>query len=54
MRSKHLFRYLLYLTVRFGNYEIDFSAVPALIADDLTFQLELPAPAEVIEAVQEN
>jgi len=39
---------------RFGNYEIDFSAVPALIADDLTFQLELPAPAEVIEAVQEN
>jgi hypothetical protein len=39
---------------RFGNYEIDFSAVPALIADDLTFQLELPAPPEVIEAVQEN
>ncbi len=39
---------------RFGNYEIDFSAVPALIADDLTFQLEPPAPPEVIEAGQEN
>ncbi len=39
---------------RFGNYEIDFSAIPALIADDLTFQLELPAPSEVIEAAQEN
>ena len=39
---------------RFGNYEIDFSAVPALIADDLTLQLELPAPSEVIEAMQEN
>jgi hypothetical protein len=39
---------------RFGNYEIDFEAVPTLIADDLTFKLELPAPSEVIEAVQEN
>src|SRR5260370_18485191 len=29
---------------RFGNYEIDFSAVPALIADDLTFTLEPPPP----------
>jgi TnpA family transposase len=36
---------------RFGTYEIDFSAVPALIADDLTFILE---PPEVVEAVQEN
>jgi len=39
---------------RFGNYEIDFEAVPTLIADDLTFKLELPAPSEVIEAVQET
>ncbi len=39
---------------RFGNYEIDFSAVPALSADDLTFQLEPPAPPEVVEAGQEN
>jgi Tn3 transposase DDE domain-containing protein len=35
---------------RFGNYEIDLSAVPALIADDLTFPLEPPAPPEVVEA----
>ncbi len=54
VRSKHLFGYLLYLTVRFGNYEIDFEAVPPPNADDLTFKLELPAPSEVIEAVQEN
>ncbi len=39
---------------RFGNYEIDFSAVPALSADDMTFQLEPPAPPEVVEAGQEN
>jgi TnpA family transposase len=39
---------------RFGNYEIDFEAVPTLNADDLTFTLELPAPAEAIEAVQED
>src|SRR5205807_7569663 len=39
---------------RFGNYEIDLEAVPTPNADDLTFQLELPAPAEVIEAVREN
>lgn len=40
---------------RFGNYDIDFSAVPALIADDLTFTLELPSSSpEVVEAVQEN
>ncbi len=35
---------------RFGNFEIDLSAVPALIADDLTFPLDLPAQPEVIEA----
>ena len=39
---------------RFGNYEIDFEAVPTLNADDLTFTLELPASPEAIEAVQEN
>ncbi len=39
---------------RFGNYEIDFSAVPALIADDLTFPLEPPPAPSVIEADQEN
>ncbi len=39
---------------RFGNYEIDFEAVPTLNADDLTFTLEpLPSP-EAIEAIQEN
>jgi hypothetical protein len=35
---------------RFGKYEIDLSAVPALIADDLSFPLEPPAPPEVVEA----
>ncbi|GHO51391.1 Tn3 family transposase [Ktedonospora formicarum] len=38
---------------RFGNYEIDFSAVPALIADDLTFPLEAPTEPAPIEPVQE-
>ena len=37
---------------RFGNYEIDLSAVPALIADDLTFALEPPPSVEVIEVPQ--
>ncbi len=39
---------------RFGTYEIDLSAVPALIADDLTFTLEPPTSSEVVEAVQES
>jgi hypothetical protein len=39
---------------RFGNYEIDFEAVPTLNADDLTFTLEPPLSPEAIEAVQEN
>ena len=39
---------------RFGNYEIDFEAVPTLNADDLTFALEPPTSPEAIEAVQEN
>jgi hypothetical protein len=34
---------------RFGNYEIDLSAVPVLIADDLTFAVDPPAQPEVIE-----
>jgi hypothetical protein len=39
---------------RFGNYEIDFSAVPALISDDLTFALSPPSEPPVIDAVQEQ
>jgi len=39
---------------RFGNYEIDFSSVPALMADDLTFPLEAPPAPFVIDAVQEE
>jgi Tn3 transposase DDE domain len=37
---------------RFGNYEIDFEAVPTLNADDLTFALEPPSDPSVIETVQ--
>ncbi len=51
-RSKHLFGFLLYLTVRFGNYELDLSAIPAPITDDLTFAIEPPSPPEVVEANQ--
>ncbi|GAC1368107.1 MAG: hypothetical protein NVSMB38_46260 [Ktedonobacteraceae bacterium] len=39
---------------RFGNYEIDFSAVPALIADDLTFTLESPPEPTAVEATPEE
>ncbi len=39
---------------RFGNYEIDFEAVPTLNADDLTFTLEPPSEPPAVEAVQEN
>ena len=39
---------------RFGSYEIDFAAVPALIADDLTFTLEPPPEATTIEATPER
>jgi hypothetical protein len=39
---------------RFGNDEIDFSAVPALITDDLTFPLEPPSDPSVIEAAPED
>lgn len=38
---------------RFGNYELDLSAVPAPIADDLTFAIEPPKEPEVVEADQE-
>src|SRR5260221_711952 len=37
---------------RFGNYEIDFEAVPTLNADDLTFTLEPPSDPSAIETVQ--
>jgi hypothetical protein len=37
---------------RFGNYEIDFEAVPTLNADDLTFILEPPSDPSAIETVQ--
>ena len=36
---------------RFGNYDIDLSAVPALIADDLTFAIEPPEAPPAVEAV---
>ena len=39
---------------RFGNYELDLSAVPALIEDDLTFAIEPPPQAEVVEADQDT
>jgi hypothetical protein len=35
---------------RFGNYELDLSAVPAPIADDLTFAIEPPEGPDVVEA----
>src|SRR5437764_1277719 len=38
---------------RFGNYELDLSAVPAPIADDLTFAIEPPKEPDVVEADQE-
>ena len=37
---------------RFGNYEIDFEAVPTLNTDDLTFTLEPPSDPSAIETVQ--
>jgi hypothetical protein len=38
---------------RFGNYELDLSAVPAPITDDLTFAIEAPKEPDVVEADQE-
>jgi hypothetical protein len=38
---------------RFGNYELDLAAVPAPIADDLTFAIEPPEEPGVVEADQE-
>src|SRR5260370_37808881 len=34
---------------RFGNYELDLSAIPAPVTDDLTFELEPPQEARVAE-----
>jgi TnpA family transposase len=39
---------------RFGNYELDLSAVPTPIEDDLTFAIEPPPQAEVVEADQDT
>ncbi len=38
---------------RFGNYELDLSAVPVPMTDDLTFAIEPPEEPGVIEADQE-
>lgn len=38
---------------RFGNYELDLSAVPTPVADDLTFAIEPPKKPDVVEADQE-
>src|SRR5579864_6580617 len=35
---------------RFGNYELDLSAIAAPVTDDLTFEIELPQEAGTIEA----
>jgi hypothetical protein len=37
---------------RFGNYELDLSAIAASITDDLTFEIEPPQEAGTIEADQ--
>jgi TnpA family transposase len=34
---------------RFGNYELDLSAVPEPVADDLTFELEPPPTGGIVE-----
>ncbi|WP_201388559.1 hypothetical protein [Ktedonobacter sp. SOSP1-52] len=38
---------------RFDNYELDLSAVPTPIADDLTFAIEPPKEPDVVEDDQE-
>jgi hypothetical protein len=38
---------------RFGNYELDVTAVPVPITDDLTFAIEPPDEPGVIEAEHE-
>lgn len=38
---------------RFDNYELDLSAVPSPIADDLTFAIEPPEGPDVVEADQQ-
>lgn len=37
---------------RFGNYELDLSAIPAPVTDDLTFEIEPTPEAETVEADQ--
>ncbi len=37
----------------FGNYELDLSAVPAPITDDLTFAIEPPPHTDVVETGQD-
>jgi hypothetical protein len=39
---------------RFGNYELDLSAIPAPVTDDLTFAIELPGKPDVVEADPET
>jgi hypothetical protein len=39
---------------RFGNYELDLSAIPAPIADDLTFAIEPPKEPDVVDVDQET
>jgi len=39
---------------RFGNYELDLSAIPAPVTDDLTFALEPPRETDTIEADHQN
>lgn len=39
---------------RFGNYELDLSAIPAPVTDDLTFAIEPPEGSDVVEAHQET
>jgi hypothetical protein len=35
---------------RFGNYELDLQAIPASLTDDLTFAIDPPPQADVVEA----
>ncbi len=38
---------------RFGNYELDLSAIPAPVTDDLTFEIEPPQEARAVEVSPE-
>ena len=39
---------------RFGNYELDLSSIPAPITDDLTFAIDPPPQADVVETSQDG